>query len=97
MIEHIVFFKFTPETTQAQKEEAITRLKGLKEQLPGILDIQAGFNFSERSQGYEVGLTVRFDSKASLLNYGPSEEHQAVVRFLDKIGNTDKLVIDFEI
>lgn len=97
MVEHIVFFKFDPKTTQAQKEEAITQLKGLKEQLPGILDIQAGLNFSERSQGYELGLTVRFDSKESLINYGPSDEHQEVVRFLESIGNTDKLVVDFEI
>jgi hypothetical protein len=97
MIEHIVFFKFSPETTQAQKEEGIKRLKGLKDQLPGIVDLQAGFNFSERSKGYEVGLTVRFESKEDLLNYGPSDEHQAVVHFLEEIGNTDKLVIDFEL
>lgn len=97
MIEHIVFFKFSPETTKEQKDEAIKRLKNLANVLPGIVDIQAGYNFSERAKGYEIGLTVRFENRAALENYGPSSEHQAVVSYLDEIGNNDRLVVDFDL
>lgn len=96
MIEHIVLFKFSSETTKDQKDEALKRLENLGNLLPGVLDIHAGYDFSGRNQGFEAGLTVRFESKEALLNYGPSEEHQAVLRYLDEIGTTDKLVVDFE-
>jgi heme-degrading monooxygenase HmoA len=97
MIEHIVLFKFSDETTNEQKEEAMKRLRGLKQQLPGIIDIQTGHNFSERSKGYVMGLTVRFETKENLEHYGPSPEHQAVVSYLKEIGMIDTLALDFEI
>lgn len=97
MVEHLVIFKFAPETSNDQKTEAIQRLKQLKEKIPGILDLQAGFNFCERSQGFELGLSVRFEDKAALETYGPHPEHQQVVSFLREIGLTDIIVVDFEI
>ncbi|MFD2617311.1 Dabb family protein [Terrilactibacillus laevilacticus] len=97
MIEHIVLFKFKDETTNEQKEEGMKRLRHLKLELPGIVDIQSNHNFSDRSKGYEMGLTVRFTDKASLENYGPSDEHQAVVSYLKSIGMVDTLAVDFEI
>ncbi|KGP72793.1 Dabb family protein [Pontibacillus yanchengensis] len=97
MIEHIVIFKFNDQTTEDQKKEAITQLKSLKQEIPGIIDIQAGVNFSDRSQGFELGLTVRFEDKQSLENYGPHEKHQEVVSYLKEIGLSDIVVVDFEI
>ena len=97
MIEHIVLFKFKEETTDAQKEAAMEKLRALKDKLPGILDIQTNHNFSERSKGYVMGLTVRFESKKDLEHYGPSAEHQEVVSFLKEIGMIDTLAVDFEI
>lgn len=96
MIEHIVLLKFSPETSQEQKDEALRRLEGLGSQLPGIVDIHAGYDFSNRAKGFEGALTIRFESREALQNYGPSEEHQAVVRYLDEIGTVDRLVVDFE-
>ena len=43
MIEHMV--AFTSSTTKEQKNEAIRRLKNLKQEIPGILDIQVSHNF----------------------------------------------------
>ncbi|GGH75996.1 heme-degrading monooxygenase HmoA [Pullulanibacillus pueri] len=97
MIEHIVLFKFNEQTTNGQKEEAMKRLRELKNQLPGILDIQTNHNFSDRGKGYTMGLTVRFESKADLEHYGPSDAHQAVVSYLKEIGMVDTLAVDFEI
>jgi heme-degrading monooxygenase HmoA len=97
MIEHIVLFKFSEKTTKEQKEEGMRRLRELKKLLPGIVDLQTGFNFTQRSKGYEIGLVVRFATKADFEHYGPSPEHQAVVAYLKEIGLEDTLALDFEI
>ncbi|MYL35141.1 Dabb family protein [Pontibacillus yanchengensis] len=97
MIEHIVIFKFNEKTSEHEKKEAINQLKSLKQKIPGIVDIQAGLNFSDRSQGFDVGLTVRFEDKQSLEEYGPHEKHQEVVSYLKEIGLSDIIVVDFEL
>ncbi|MFC4618621.1 Dabb family protein [Camelliibacillus cellulosilyticus] len=97
MVEHIVLFKFKPETTKEQKEEAMRRLRALKSVLPGINDIQTNHNFTDRGKGYVMGLTVRFDSMEAFEHYGPSPEHQAVLSYLKEIGLEDTLAVDFTI
>lgn len=97
MIEHIVLFKFENSTTKEQKDEGLVRLRQLKNELPGILDIQANYNFTDRGKGYEIGLTVRFVDHAAFEYYGPSSEHQAVVSYLKEIGLVDTLAVDFAI
>lgn len=96
MVEHIVLVKFSQETTDEQKEELIRRTLKLKNIIPGIVDIQQGINFSSRSKGYEVGLTVRFKDRKSLENYGPHPAHQEIVAYLKQIGLEDSLIVDFE-
>lgn len=96
MVEHIVLLKFSPETTIEQKQEAISRTLLLKEVIPGIMDIQQGINFSNRSKGFEIGLTVRFEDRTSLENYGPHPAHQEVFVYLQEIGVEDIIVVDFE-
>lgn len=97
MVEHIVLFKFSEATTSDQKDEAISQAKQLANHIDGILDIQMGYNFSERSKGYELGLTVRFVNKEALEIYGPHPKHQEYVQFLKAIGIVDILALDFEI
>lgn len=97
MFEHIVLLKFSTETTYEQINELILRTKKLKEGIPGILDIQQGHNVSERNQGYQVGLTVRFEDKNSLEQYGPHPKHQAVLSYAKEIGLVDSIIVDFEL
>jgi len=97
MIEHIVLLKFSQETTEEQKDELIRMTLQLKNVIPGIVDIQQGVNFSNRSQGFEMGLTVRFEDRTSLENYGPHPAHQEVFSYLKEIGLKDSIIVDFEI
>lgn len=97
MVEHIVLIKFSTTTTKEQKEELIRRTLRLKHVIPGIMDIQKGFNFSNRSQGYEIGLTVRFEDKLSLENYGPHPAHQEIIAYLKEIGMEDSIIVDFQL
>ena|SRR5690625_459894 len=97
MIEHIALLKFSQDTTTEQKEELIRKTLALQEIIPGIIDIQQGMNFSNRSKGYDMGLTVRFKDQTALEHYGPHPAHQEVVQYLKQIGIEDSIFVDFEI
>src|SRR5690625_2037671 len=97
MIEHIVLIKPSPSGNMEQKQELINRTLALKEVIPGIVDIQQGINFLTRSQGYEIGLTVRFKDRESLESYDSHPAHQKIIAYLKEIGLEDIIVVDFEI
>jgi hypothetical protein len=97
MVEHVVLFKLKPGTTAEQKQAAIQALRGLKEQIDGIVDLTCGENFSERSQGYEIGLFVRFRDRAALEAYLPHPAHRgAVEQFILPIRG-DVIVVDYDL
>lgn len=96
MVEHMVILKFGPETTEAQLDECVRRAQTLNE-IPGVVDLVAGRNVSDRSHGFAIGLAVRFTDQASLDAYNPHPLHQAFVAFLSEIGLGDILVVDFNI
>ncbi|MCZ8521272.1 MULTISPECIES: Dabb family protein [Paenibacillus] len=97
MIDHIVLVKFGESTTQEQLAEVVTRFKALREHLSGIVDLQAGLNFSEKNQGYQVVLSVRFEDRAALAAYGPNPRHQEVAAYIREVGRVDSIVVDIEI
>ncbi|MDF2961651.1 MAG: Stress responsive alpha-beta barrel protein [Paenibacillus sp.] len=97
MIDHIVLVKFGESTTQEQLQEVVDRFKALRSHLTGIVDLQAGINFSEKNQGYQVILTVRFEDRAALAAYGPNPQHQEVAAFIREVGRVDSIVVDIEI
>jgi hypothetical protein len=97
MIDHIVLVKFGESTTQEQLKEVVERFKALRSHLTGVLDLQAGLNFSEKNQGYQVILSVRFENRAALEAYGPNPQHQAVAAFIREAGRVDSLIVDMEI
>src|SRR5436853_5094762 len=97
MVEHIVLFKTTEEATPEQRHRAMEALKGLKEKIPGIVDLSVGLNFSPRNQGYDIGLVVRFADRAALETYLPHPAHRGCVdEFITPI-KQDAIVVDYEI
>ncbi|MFB5188961.1 Dabb family protein [Alicyclobacillus fastidiosus] len=97
MVEHMVIFKFGPETTDEQLDECVRRASALQHEIPGILDFVAGRDFSGRNQGFQVGLTARFEDRAALANYTPHPKHQEFVQFTVDIGRQDIIVLDYDI
>lgn len=97
MVEHVVLFKLKAEATAGQREALLAALKGLREAVPGIVDLSCGVNFSERSQGYEIGLVVRFRDRAALDAYLPHPAHRAVVEEKIQPIREETIVVDYEI
>ncbi len=96
MVEHIVCFKLKPDTTPKQKERLIAMLRGLKEKVPGIVDLSAGETFTpERGHGYTIGLVVRFKDREGLAAYGPHPNHVPVKEYVNQICEA-VLAIDYE-
>ena len=97
MVEHVVLFKLKPGATEPEKTAAIAALKGLRDQIPGIVDLTCGRNFSERSQGHEIGLVVRFQDRAALEAYIPHPAHRGVVEKHIHPIREAVIVVDYEI
>jgi len=96
MVEHIVLFKMKPQSTPAEKEELIRRLRGLAGKIDGIVGLSAGETFSDRHKGYTVGLVVRFTDKEALERYGPHPEHVPVKEYVAEVCD-DVIAVDYEI
>ena len=96
MIEHIVLFKWKEEALPQQIDLALNALKELKNKIPGIVEISCGKNFSERNQGFQSALIVRFNDTDSLKAYFPHPEHQKVVENNIKPILLDILSIDYQ-
>ena len=97
MIVHIVLFKWTEEATPEAIAGALEGLGQLKAKIPGIIDLSCGTNFSERSQGFQHGLVVKFTDKTALEAYTPHPDHQAVVHNLIKPILAEILAVDYEV
>jgi hypothetical protein len=97
MIEHIVLFKLRPEASDSVKEAMLGHLLGLKDRVPGIVQVSAGKNFSSRAQGYTHGFVVRFKTRADLDAYLVHPAHTAVVEQDVKPISEGVLAFDFEI
>ena len=97
MVEHIVVFKWKENASADAIAAALAGLRGLKDQVPGIVELTVGTNFSARSQGFDAGLVVRFIDRAALDTYVPHPAHQSVVQNLLNPIREESIVIDYEI
>lgn len=60
MFIHMFAFRWKPGVTGEQKQQALTAIRGLQGQIPGLEQTWAGVSVSPRSQGYELGGVMQF-------------------------------------
>ena len=94
-IEHIVLLKFKEQLTEEKQQEVVARFKDIQYEIPGIISMSAGIDFSGRSKGFSIGAVIRFEDEAALKVYGPHEAHQGFIKFIKENGHEDTLVVDF--
>ena len=98
MIEHLVLFKWKADASPDAIASLVDALKGLKAQIPEILYLSCGDNFSDRSQGFQFGLIVRFQSRDHLEKiYQPHPAHQQVLHNLILPITADLLAVDYQV
>lgn len=95
MVEHLVWFKLKDDVSEADKTAMMQALRALAPIIEGIEHLACGEDFSGRSKGYQIGLVVRFSSRAALEHYGPHPEHKS---FGDRFRHLwdDVQALDFE-
>jgi hypothetical protein len=96
VVEHIVLFKWKSGTNSQAIDAVMTALRALRSEIPGILSLSVGEDFSGRGQGYTHGLHIQFESREALDGYGPHEAHQAVVQTLINPIRDSVLAFDYE-
>jgi Stress responsive A/B Barrel Domain len=94
MVIHTFAFRWKPGVTPEQKQRVIAEIRNLQGRIPGLLETWVGENISPRSQGYELGGVMKFESHAALEAYSPHPVHQELLAWL--IPLIEPLEVDFE-
>lgn len=94
MFIHMFAFRWTPEVSVEQKQQAIVAIRALQGRVPGLLETFVGENTSPRSQRYELGGVMKFPDKAAFEAYNDHPVHQELLEWLMPL--IEPLEVDFE-
>jgi hypothetical protein len=94
MVIHTFAFRWKPGVREEQRLRAITEIRKLQGQIPGLLETSVGVNFSPRSQGYELGGVMKFTDRSALESYEGHPVHQQLLQWLMPL--IDPVEVDFE-
>jgi Stress responsive A/B Barrel Domain len=95
MVDHLVFFAVKEDASQEEVDDLVSSIRGLKNEVPSVIDLSVGEDFSGRSGGYTHALLARFNDRAGLQEYMKHPAHLAVVEKLDAT-TTGRIVVDYE-
>ena len=95
MVDHLVFFAVREEAAPEEVEDLLASIRGLKDEIPGTVDLTVGEDFSGRAGDYTHALFARFQDTAGLQEYMQHPAHLAVVEKLNTT-TTGRIVADYE-
>ena len=95
MVDHLVFFAVRDGASAEDVEDLMSSIRGLRSEVPGVVDLSVGQDFSGRSGGYTHALFARFEDAAGLQVYMGHPAHLAVVEKLGAV-TTGRIVADYE-
>ena len=93
-VQHIVWLKPNEGVSNTFMDKLLASVEALKGQVPGIVDISTGRNFTDRAQGYTYGLIVTLTNKEALSAYIDHSLHQTVGAQLK--ANCTVVAMDYE-
>ena len=79
---HVFAFRWKPDASEAQKDNAAREIAAFQGQIPGLLQTHVGPNISPRGKGYTFGGIMQFKDKAALDSYVQNPAHQALLAWL---------------
>jgi hypothetical protein len=78
MIKHIVVWKLNEENKEENAQKIKEALEALNGQIPGLLHLEVGFDFSKKESSSDIILYSEFDTVESLDAYVIHPKHVAV-------------------
>jgi hypothetical protein len=65
MLTHVVVWKYRADTSQAEREEHVARLRSLSSVVPGIESFSVGFDTLHLPRSYDTGLVGIFRTRGA--------------------------------
>jgi hypothetical protein len=100
MVKHIVFWKLNDSVTGQAREDALRRIKegfeAMHGQIPGLLRIEVGVDFSKGDDSADVVLYSEFESRVALEGYIAHPLHLAMVPVVREV-RIERRVGDYEV
>ncbi|MDD4735143.1 MAG: Dabb family protein [Kiritimatiellae bacterium] len=100
MIKHIVIWKLSgAQEDVCRKANAIKMRKLLEElngRIPGLVNLEVGFDFSETDASGDIALYSEFVSREALAAYQTHPDHLAAASFVKSVA-CDRRIIDYEV
>ena len=95
MIVHIALFKWKPDVPNELVSRLMGNIKNLKGQIPSLVDIMSGENFSKYNEGFTHAVVAIFKDREGLDAYRVHPLHKPVAGMADKM-EEKSIGIDFE-
>ena len=93
MIRHVVFFKFKPEASAAERKEALESLRALPEKIDVIREFEIGEDVLRAPRSWDAVLVATYDDLEALEIYTRHDDHTAAALKLraiaDAVGSVD--------
>jgi len=96
MVRHIVFFKFKPEVSAADRAALVKMVRELPAKIPSIEKPEVGVDFVHSPRSYDAALSFGFASRTALQEYSVHPDHIPVVQRAKQICEA-MAAVDFEI
>ena len=94
MVKHIVIWKLKEENKEENALKIKEILEALNGQIPGLLHLEAGFDFSKQESSGDIVLYSEFDSIEHLDAYVIHPKHVAAGSFIRGV-TCDRRMIDY--
>ena len=78
MLTHIVCWKYKAETSDAEREEHVAKLRALPNVIPNILSFTVGRDILHLERSFDTGLVAVYPDRAALDFYTVHPEHMEV-------------------
>ena len=78
MLTHIVCWKYKSETTEAERQDHVARLRALPDLIPNIISFNVGSDILHLERSFDTGLVAVYPDREALDHYNDHPDHQAV-------------------
>lgn len=96
MIVHTVWFQLKDGISAEEKAFLKAQMEGMRSQIPQIVELHCGEDFSQRSRGFAWGLLVKFHTREDGQIYDQHPDHQAFIARCKHLWS-DVMALDFEV